>query len=62
MKIVEVGGKFGNKLSECKIVMMRFEKKMSIERNGAFLPKLVISSIGGRTGMEERMKLMNICP
>ena len=27
MKIVEVGGKFEKKLNECKIVMMKFEKK-----------------------------------
>ena len=48
---------------------MRFEKKMSIGRNEAFLLKLggggvVISSIWCNewNGMEEEMKLINICP
>ena len=40
MNIIEVGGKFPKKLSERKIVMMRFEKKLSICGNAAFLPKL----------------------
>ena len=33
------------KLSKCKIFMMKFEKKMRIERNWAFLFKLEVWSL-----------------
>ena len=45
MKIIEAGGKFWKKSSECKIVMMRFEKKLSIVGNGPFLPKLGLCDV-----------------
>ena len=58
LKLIEIGRKFWKNLKECKIVMMRFVKKLSIGENGAFHLKLEMWYLAYDVwnGMEERMK------
>ena len=40
--ILEIGEKFRKKISDCKIVMMRFEKKLGIDEKGTLHLKLEV--------------------
>ena len=42
MELIEIGGSFGINVSEGKIAMMRFEKKLGVEENEAFHLKLKV--------------------
>ena len=63
LKLIEIGRKFWKNLKECKIVMMRFEKKLRMGENGAFYFKLKVLYLAHdlRNGTEEKMKFLNNC-
>ena len=64
LKLIEIGRKFWKNLKECKIAMMRFEKKLRMRENGAFHLKWKgwYLAYDVENGMEEGMKFLKNHP